>query len=168
MQPIVETPRLYLRKIALDDADAFHVLHADEEVMRYLGGRVYTPEETRAQLERFLARHDAQGYGMMAMIERATGTLIGRCGFLVQDLETGRELEIGWALRRASWGQGFAVEAAGACRDHALSSLGARRVVSLVDPANARSARVAERIGMHVERMVDFKGARVRLFVLER
>jgi len=75
---------------------------------------------------------------------------VGRCGYLWQVVEGRPELEIGYLLGRKHWGRGLATEAATALRDHAFREMKTDRVISLIQPANERSRRVAERNGMRV------------------
>jgi RimJ/RimL family protein N-acetyltransferase len=77
-------------------------------------------------------------------------------------------MEIGYLLGRPHWGRGYATEAALASRDHALDTLGWRRLISLIDHDNERSARVATRLGMTHEDDVELFGRMVRRFSLER
>ena len=78
----------------------------------------------------------------------------------VREVEGQEEVEIGWHVHRAQWNRGFATEAATACRDHCFDALGLERVISLIRPENVPSRRVAEKIGMSIEREVGWHGYR--------
>lgn len=93
------------------------------------------------------------------MVDRKSGALLGDCGITLQETSAGLEPEIGYHLWRDHWGKGYAVEAATACRNHALSALGLSRIVSIVRPDNVPSRRVAERV--HQRRETFFKSARL-------
>jgi RimJ/RimL family protein N-acetyltransferase len=82
----------------------------------------------------------------------------------VHEVDHGAEQEVGYILAREHWGKGYATEAATAVRDHALGTLGLRRLVSLVADGNDASARVAVKLGMSLEREVSFHGRRTHLF----
>jgi ribosomal-protein-alanine N-acetyltransferase len=142
------TRRLAVRPKRPEDAIALHSVFGDPQVMRYLGG----PMESAARIEAFVAQHiahqDKHGFSMWTLIERGSGELIGDVGYLAH--EDG--VEIGWHLRRASWGHGFATEAAAACLQHGMTALGFGSVSAFVEVANARSIRVIERLGMHLVR----------------
>ena len=85
--------------------------------------------------------------------------LIGYCGlFQYPDIEGSRENEVSYRLLPQHWGNGYATEAARAIRDHAFSDLGIDRLVALIDPANVRSIRVAEKLGMVYEKPVLLEG----------
>lgn len=147
----LETERLFIRTWTDEDRPAFQALTNDPEVMRYVhGGLPYSP----AEVDEWFSRHARQiaelDVCMGAMIERATGKIVGIAG--VQPLGTTGDLEIGWWLARASWGKGYATEAGGAAMRHVLEILGRPRVVAIIDPGNEPSKRVVARLGMSYER----------------
>ena len=159
----LETERLLLRPLSLDDLDHFAAFYADPEVTRYLGaGRTLNRDESEQSLRRMLRSYEVDGFGQLAVERREDGELIGRSGFLVWDAETltptteaeatgPTELEIGYALGREFWGQGYATEAATAVRNHALRSMRRSRLIAFIRPGNLASARVAEKLGMRNE-----------------
>jgi ribosomal-protein-alanine N-acetyltransferase len=174
----LETERLLLRPLSLDDVDRFASFYADPEVMRYLGaGRTLSRDETEASLRRMLRSFEVDGFGQLAVERTEDGELVGRCGFLVWDAETltptteaeatgPTELEIGYALGREFWGQGYATEAATAVRNHALRSMRRSRLIAFIRPGNLASARVAEKLGMRHERDVELMELPARLYAL--
>jgi RimJ/RimL family protein N-acetyltransferase len=81
-----------------------------------------------------------------------------------EQLEGELELEIGWTTAREFWGNGYATEAALACRDHAFAELGRDHVISLIAPENVASIRVAEKIGESYERNVELPHMKVGLY----
>ena len=115
--------------------------------------RPLTRNEVRAWIERQMGRYPA-GSGLLGMIEKATGELIGDCGPVWQEIEGRAELEIGFHVNRERWNQGFASEAARAVMDYAFRRFDVERVVSMIRPENAASRRVAEKNGLTVERVV--------------
>jgi len=155
-----------LRPLQESDLDALAEIHADSQTMRFLGGP-RTREDTRTGLEWIIAAHREQGFGLWATTLREHGTLIGRCGILVQDVAGARENEIAYLLGSEWWGQGYATEATTAIRDHAQSQLGFERLISLIDPDNLASQAVAARIGMHHERDLVFEVHPTCLFALK-
>src|SRR3954447_670009 len=162
---VLETERLLLRRLRDSDLDALAAIYADPAVTRFLGG-TRTREDTRARLGWMIAATEEQGFGLWATTLRADGTLVGRCGILVQDVGGVREHEIAYLLGSEWWGKGYATEAAAAIRDHARSRLGFDRLISLIDPENIASQAVALRIGMHHERDLIFGGRPTALFEL--
>jgi ribosomal-protein-alanine N-acetyltransferase len=145
----LETERLLIRPwVDPDDRAGFLGLTQDPEVMRYVHrGEPYAPDEVDewfARQARWMREHDLC---MGAMIEKATGKLVGLAG--TQPLGTTGDLEIGWWLAREIWGRGYATEAGGAALHHVLETLGRPRAVAIIDPLNDPSKHVAERLGMH-------------------
>jgi [ribosomal protein S5]-alanine N-acetyltransferase len=142
---LLETPRLLLRPFGPGDAEIVHRVYSDPDVMRYVATG---PMASLAVTERLLQDYDSHqrrhGYSFWAVIERASGDLIGDSG--LYRTPTG-EIELGYTLGAAWWGRGYATEAARAAMDWAFRERDFDRLLSLIDPDNAASIRVAERLG---------------------
>jgi RimJ/RimL family protein N-acetyltransferase len=147
--PVLESPRLSLREFQLEDLDALAAILSDRETMRY-----YPMSFDRAAvadwIQRNRTRYANDGYGLWAMILKSTCELIGDCGLVRQSVDTVDEIEIGYHVRRDLWNQGYASEAARACRDFGFANLEVDRLISLIRPENIASRRVAEKNGMTV------------------
>jgi RimJ/RimL family protein N-acetyltransferase len=151
---LIETERLVLRKPRLEDAPDVLEFVADPDVMRWLGGETGDLAAAVATIERWLARWEEDGIGHFS-VERE-GRVIGRVGFLVWDASTWSvssyagavepATEIGWAIAQRHWGHGSAIEAAQAIRTWAYDDAGVEHLISLIDPTNQRSMRVAEKL----------------------
>lgn len=163
----IETPRLRLRPLRLEDLDAMARLLGDAETMRHLP-RPLSAGESREWIERNLQRYQLEGTGLFAVERRDDGAFLGDTGLVVQAPDGVEELEVGYHVLREHWHHGYATEAAGACVSLALGPLGLRRVVALVRPENQPSRRVAERLGMTVERRVVHRQLFHDLFVLSQ
>ncbi|MFC8916082.1 GNAT family N-acetyltransferase [Streptomyces sp. NPDC047821] len=146
MDVFLETPRLVLRAVTAADLDDVVALDNDPEVMRYLnGGRPVTREEVReGALERLM------GPGFWAARERGTGAWLG--WFQLEPTAREGEAELGYRLRRAAWGAGYATEGARALVDRGFRELGVRRVVARTMTVNAGSRRVLEKCGLRYVR----------------
>jgi RimJ/RimL family protein N-acetyltransferase len=142
--PTLTTERLVLRAFAADDLEPYAAMNADPEMMRYVGGPIDRAATWRL-MAMLLGHWDLRGYGMWAMIERASGQFIGRAGLYDQEGWPG--LEVAWTVARDRWGRGYATEAGRAALDYAFEVVGADRVISIMRPDNAASIRVAEKIG---------------------
>jgi len=144
------------------------VVNTDPEVMRYVGGRPQTDEETRAWIGRAEARWAELGYSWWVIRLTDPGEVIGAC--CVQHIENdpAQELEIGWRLLPRHWGRGYATEAARAMVDFAFCVLDAPRVFSIADPRNTASTRVTERIGMRSLGLQHHYGTDAATYVLDR
>jgi RimJ/RimL family protein N-acetyltransferase len=144
----IETARLLLRPMEAGDTDALLDLFGDAGFMAAFDASPFDRTQMLRWVRRNLAHQEAHGYGLFSVVRRDTGLLIGDCG-LEHMVVVGRaEVELGYDIRRDHWGRGYATEAASAVRDYAFSTLGLRRLVSLVRSGNAPSRRVAEKIGM--------------------
>lgn len=138
----------------------------DPEVMRFLGGQAVPPEEVPAVVQKWIDTWELNDAGSFVLEQRESGRFVGRAGVLIWDVRTwtqcsladagdGAQPEIGWALARAQWGNGYATEAARAVRDWARAERGFDRLISLIAPDNAASQRVAQRLGAVPTETVD-------------
>jgi [ribosomal protein S5]-alanine N-acetyltransferase len=141
----ITTRRLIIRPFTPADFEAIHAVWSDPAVMGPVPSQVFDRDKSCARLSAALSHQARHGFSKWAVVEKASGTVIGECG--VHYLEGGPDIELGYKLARARWGQGFASEAAQACLDWALAER-PERIVAIVDPANTRSARILGKIGM--------------------
>ena len=144
---ILETRRLYLRRLEESDYQALCRTLQDEQAMYAYEG-AFCDEEVRDWLERQLLRYEAHNFGLWAVILKETGQFIGQCGLTMQPWEGKQVLEIGYLFERAHWHRGYATEAAIACKRYAFEVLGAEEVCSIIRDTNRASQRVAERNGL--------------------
>jgi RimJ/RimL family protein N-acetyltransferase len=167
----VETERLLLRRWRASDAAPLAALNADPEVMRFIGrGAVLGRGLSDDLLTRFEREWAERGFGLWAVAEReAPGELLGFCGLTVPMFlpEVLPAVEVGWRFARAAWGRGLATEAARAAVAFGFGPAhGMREILAIVDPANVRSLRVAEKLGMSPRADRFHTGANVRVRVL--
>jgi RimJ/RimL family protein N-acetyltransferase len=162
--PVLETDRLWLRPFTRDDTDNLLGIFADPEAMRFYAS-TKTREQTVQWIDWSIRSYAEHGFGLWAVVLKETTQFVGQCGLVLQRDVAGRdEPEIGYALLRAHWKKGLATEAARACRDFAFGTLGHAHVISLIDPANHASKRVAEKVGMSLETEIDRWGKRVEVY----
>jgi [ribosomal protein S5]-alanine N-acetyltransferase len=147
MNPILTTPRLVLREMAMEDLDFVAAMLADPEVMRYYP-KCYSRDEARIWIERQLRRYERHGHGLWLVLDKTTGQPVGQVGLVIQQLHGIEEKEVGYLIARAFWRRGFATEAARACRDYAFEVLDRARVLALIRPENLPSQGVARKLGM--------------------
>ena len=145
--PIIETPRLILRGWRPSDFGPYAEMLADAETARFITrrGRPCSAAEAWAEMAFLVGHWQLLGHGMFVVEERVTGAFAGRVGPLQPKGWPG--LEIAWALTPAARGNGYAVEAAGAAIAWTFDHLEPQRIISIIDPRNSASARVAERVG---------------------
>ena len=146
---ILETERLILREMTQEDYPALAEILQDREAM-FAYEHAFSDEETQAWLNRMLERYRTDGYGLWAVVRKETGEMIGQCGLTRQRVEERGVLEIGYLFQRKHWKQGYAIEAARACKAYAFETLHADEVFSIVRDNNIASMNVAIRNGMTV------------------
>lgn len=148
----IQTPRLLLRELTLDDVSALNEIDRDETVTRYMSFDPRTLEQTREYVERAIQRQNATPRRTcdFAVVARDNETLIGRCGV---DISRPEHFEgmLWYMLHPRTWGRGYAREAAGAIVNLSFETLGVHRLWADCDPRNLASCRVAESIGMRRE-----------------
>jgi ribosomal-protein-alanine N-acetyltransferase len=165
VSPILETERLRLRPVVADDLDHFAALYGDPDVMRFIGLRgPLTREQAGERLEFMIDHWRRHGFGMWTLRLKASGEFVGRCG--LRYLEETPEVELGYTLAKAFWGQGLATEASRAVARHAFDAIKLRRLVAVADPANVSSVNVMRKIGMIFERTGLFYGSECVLFAM--
>lgn len=153
---ILETERLYLRELTQSDFDSLCEILQDEEVMYAYNG-AFSDSEVREWLDRQLARYKRYGFGLWAAILKETDRIIGQCGLTMQDWNGREVLEIGYLFMRKYWHNGYAAEAAKACKEYAFSRLGAEEVCSIIRDTNTASQNVALRNGMTKQNEIMIK-----------
>ena len=149
MIPVVETERLRLRALEESDLDAWAAIVGDAEVQQFTGGTMGRVEAW-FRIATYHGHWALRGYGQWAVCDRTSGRLLGRAGLWFP--EGWPELEVGWTLARSAWGHGYATEAGRAAIEWGRSTLRLTRIASVINPGNARSIAVAERLGMSFDR----------------
>ncbi len=154
---VIVTPRLHLRPWKPSDRAPFAVMNADPRVMEHFPAPL-TPVESDALADRIEAHFAQHNFGPWAAELRETGDFLGFIGLAVPSFEAHFTpcVEIGWRIAFDHWGQGLATEGARAALDHAFNTLGLPEIVSFTVPANLRSRRVMEKLGMTHNPADDF------------
>ena len=162
-----DTRRLILRKIAREDLESLAALNADADVMKYIGdGRPQTLEQTLERVNAILGHWERYGFGLCAVLERATNDFAGFCG--VQHLDNTSEIEVGYRFAKRFWGMGLATEAARASLEYAFERLGFDRIVAVVHPENLASQRVVNKLGLRYIKDAHFYNTDVRYYAITR
>jgi len=166
---MLETERLSLRRLNLEDAPFILELLNEAAFLRFIGGRgVRSLEDARAYLAKGpLSSYQRLGFGLWLVRSRANQEALGMCGLIKRDAL--QDVDLGYAFIERFWLQGYASEAAMAVKNYALGVLGLRRLVAITDQENTGSIRVLEKIGMRYERLVRLadEGEELKLFAVE-
>ena len=159
------TERLRLRRYREGDFEDAFRLTSDPQVMRFYPAP-YDRDRVKRMLNNILSSYDKLGYSVLVVERKSDGAYLGQIGLLHWDDVDGREdVEVAYMLTPAAWGNGYATEAARACRDWAFEHLGVDRVVSFVAVVNEPSMRVAERNGMTRVKRLDENRLGIPLYV---
>ena len=161
---MIETERLLLRPLRVSDVDVFVELHADSQVNRFVGS--YSRQQALERLTAIEQQWTVRGHGLCAIELKSSGEFIGRSG--LQYWEQFDEVELGWTLRAAHWGHGYATEAAQACLAWGFATLDDDYFTALVRPGNDASVRVAEGLGFAPRREDELQGRPVTVYAVDR
>lgn len=145
--PTLETPRLILRGWRVEDFAPYAEMLADDETARFITarGRALTEAEAWNETAWLIGHWQLLGFGMFVVEERSTGAFLGRVGPLAPPRWPG--FEIAWSLDSSARGRGYAAEAARAAISWSFETFPLDRIVSVIDPRNSASRKVAERLG---------------------
>jgi RimJ/RimL family protein N-acetyltransferase len=167
--PVLQTERLILRGHRLTDFEPLAAMWADEAVVRHIGGKPSTADESWARIQRYLGHWALLGHGFWAIEERASGRYAGDLGLANFrrgiDHPNAEAPEAGWALAPWSHGRGFASEALAAALAWGDAHFGSDRVWCIIDPGNAASVRVAEKAGFRRDRDALYRDEPTVIFV---
>lgn len=150
------TRRLSLRQFVHEDWRAMHEHYSDPECTRYTLGRALSEGESWRTMASLLGHWVLRGYGPYALVENASGRVIGTAGLWYPN--DWPEPEIKWALTRRWWGQGFASEAVRAVQREVAPHCSAQPLISFIHSENAASIRLALAVGARLERETPFRG----------
>jgi len=158
---------MVLRRMEISDVDDLLGIFSDPVAMRH-----YPATKSRAEAKEWvrwtLESYRNHGFGQWVAVLKGTGEFAGQCGLTVQEIEGTEEVEIGYLFLRRFWGRGLATEAARACRDYGFDRLGYDRLISLIGPDNLPSRRVAERVGLTLEKEIERRGMRMCVYAIEK
>jgi RimJ/RimL family protein N-acetyltransferase len=167
----VEAERLLLRGWRDEDLEPYARMCADPEVMRFIGGgSILTREESDGQISRFLRHWDERGFGLWVLEEKEGGAFVGFAGLAHQEdwVRGEHKTEVGWRLDRAFWGRGLATEAARASVAYGFETLGLERIISIIQPENRGSRRVAEKAGLTLRGETLWRDTTVLWYAVDR
>ncbi|HKE45500.1 MAG TPA: GNAT family N-acetyltransferase [Steroidobacteraceae bacterium] len=152
---IIETPRLILRHLTLEDAEFIHGLVNQPSFLEFIGDKgVRTLDDARDYLRKGpIASYEAHGFGLYLTKLKSDGTPIGMCGLVKRDALV--DVDVGFAFLPEYWSKGYAIESAAAVLEQGRNAFGLRRIVGIARPDNRGSIRVLEKLGMRFEGRVQ-------------
>lgn len=163
----IETERLRLRPLNVNDLDDLHLLWTDADVRKYLwDDQVISREQAQEVVTSGIESFEAHGFGFWAVLPKDEESLIGFCGF--RFFGAAQEIEILYGVAPASWGQGLATEAARAMMRCGFEEHGFDKIYAGADPPNAASFRVMEKIGMKFAKRARINDVEAIYYVLSK
>lgn len=148
---VIETERLVLRRLILNDAPFIVQLLNEPSFLRFIGDRGVKDLQTARQylLKGPIASYEKHGFGLNLVFLNESGEPIGICGLLKRD--TLPDVDVGFAFLPAYWRKGYAAESAAAILIHGRRAFGLKRIVAITSPDNVASIGVLEKIGLKFE-----------------
>jgi len=158
MKNKLETDRLIIRPLTVEDAHEIHGYFSDPAVYEHIPPNPSTSlEETREKLGKIIGMSAKFG-GSMAVIEKSSGQIIGDCGIFPSEIEE-EAIEIAYRFAKSAWGKGYAVEAAKELLRNGFEEFDLERIIAITGPDHRASIRVMEKLGMkHIGKMEDEYG----------
>lgn len=164
VQDQIETKRLIFRDLTSLDASDLLTFFSDDEAMRHMPSK-RDMTGIHEWLSLVQESYEMHGYGPWALVQKSSMQFLGYCGLYMQKDVNGRdEIELLYGILRQHWGQGYASEASIAIANLAKSKFNIKRLISLIEPENKSSVRVAEKLGMALERKISRWGKTYHLY----
>jgi ribosomal-protein-alanine N-acetyltransferase len=157
MKKILETERLYLRELNINDAEYFYLLNLDKEVMKYTGEGSFENIEKAKDFLKNYEHYEKYGFGRWAVINKENGEFLGWCG--LKFTEKLNEYDIGFRFFKKHWNKGYATESSKACLSYGINELKMIEILGRAMKENKASIRVLEKIGLEFEKEFDFDGS---------
>ncbi|MBU9719879.1 MULTISPECIES: GNAT family N-acetyltransferase [Bacillaceae] len=159
MKKIIETERLYLRELIMEDIQDLSKVLSDPESMQYYA-EPFNQEKVEQWIQWSINNYKKYTHGLWAVILKDGEKFIGDCGITMQEIENEVVPEIGYHIIKDYWNKGYATEAAIACKDYAFNVLKYPKIFSYTTLENISSQKVAEKIGMQTYKIFKKNGER--------
>lgn len=154
---IIETDRLYLRELVLDDLLELSKFLSDPESMQYYP-EPFSQERVKGWITWNIDKYKKYNHGLWAVILKDEEKFIGDCGITMQKIENEIVPEIGYHIIKQYWNKGYATEAAIECKNYTFDILNYPKIFSYATLRNIPSQKVAEKIGMQIYKVFEKNG----------
>lgn len=166
---IAITNRLVIRELAVSDIPVIYTIYQNPEVRKYINDiDEYLENEIQKHKAYIKNVYNFYGYGLWGVFHKDTKELIGRCGIQASPINGKDEIELGYLLDYNHWGFGYALECLQAITNYTFETLGFNRIVAVIHPMNARSIKIAGRLGMIREGDFLKNGVTYDIYVIEK
>ncbi len=162
------TPRLYFRPLQEEDQLELRHFFSNSAATQFITVLKNPAHHALARIKAQQERYAKSGDGLQALIAQDGEAFVGIAGLVWQEVDGVRELEIGYHLQPESWGQGYATEAAAACRDWVFQHTDQERLISIIDVRNLASQRVADRNGLKREKQIVWRNTAVYIYTITK
>jgi len=165
-----ESTRLKFRKVRPSDKEAWMEFCSHPSSFDFLTFMKDGDPKIKCEawFERVFHRYENRLGGMNALIDKASGALVGQCGLLVHTIDDKEELEIGYSIMPRFREKGYATEAAMKCRDHAFENNLSPSIISIIHPGNIKSAAVAVNNGMRIKKQAMYNNTLMNIFAITK
>ncbi|WP_371380156.1 GNAT family N-acetyltransferase [Sporomusa aerivorans] len=148
---VLETNRLMIREHSYNDIAKLHQIFSNPLTMSFWPAP-FTLQQTETWVKSNIIRYHELGFGRWSVLLKETGEIIGDCGIVISEIDGKQENDLGYIIHYPYWHNGFAVEAADACRNYAFTELKFNRLCANMPYNHAGSRKTAEKIGMTKEK----------------
>lgn len=156
MRIIIETERLIIREITLEDKEALFRLHANPSVQKYTGEPVVkSMEEIKTAIESRIIDYTQYGFGRWATVLKSGNQFVGWAGLAY--LPEFDEIDLGYRFLPEYWGLGIAMEASRAILNYGFDSLKLKKIIAIAMKENKASIRVMEKVGMEFDKFAPYE-----------
>lgn len=166
MKMILETKRLMLRELNVDDAERFYKLNLNVNVIKYTGDSAFDSIDAAKEFLENYQDYKLNGYGRWAVVSKENNRFIGWCGLKYGEVK--QETDIGFRFFEEEWDKGYATESAQACLNYGFEKLHLKRVIGRAIKENKNSIKVLEKIGLEYEKDTFFDGKEAVIYKIER
>ena len=161
---ISETLRLKIEELTIDDIDLLYQLTGNKDVMMYFP-KILSYADTKQMIRKILEHYKKYGYCFWKVLLKPKQEFVGITGLLHQEIDGKVETEIAFRIKPMHWNNGYATEAANACKDYGETTLRKKGLISLIHPKNIASKRVAQKLGAKRSRSVLFMGHEHEVYI---
>ena len=162
---ILETERLYLREITIEDAENAYLLNLDPEVVKYTSDEPFENVECARTFLKNYDHYKKYGFGRWAVINKTDNEFLGWCGLkYTEELD---EFDIGFRFFKKHWNKGYATESAKACLELGFKKFEMPKIVGRAMKENFGSIKVLEKIGLKYYKPFDFDGEAGVIYLIE-